>query len=77
MSKWLLRLLQPISPLQLEAELLSLKRLLTGGSPLLLPSTGAASDLALTPASQLYYDADSGGHSRSELGAFVVLRRRR
>lgn len=46
---------------QLEAELLSLKRLLTGGSPLLLPGTGAASDLALTPASQLYYDADSGG----------------
>lgn len=44
---------------QLEGELLSLKRLLTGGSPLLPPGT-AASSLALTPASQLYFDADSG-----------------
>lgn len=48
--------------LQLEGELLSLKRLLTGGSPLLLPGNGAASEMALTPGSQLYYDADSGGH---------------
>lgn len=43
--------------MQLEAELAGLKRLIVGsGSPLLAPGSA----LALTPASQCYWDADSG-----------------
>lgn len=45
--------------LQLESELAGLKRLLLSGTPLGAAS-GSAAAAMLTPASQLWFDADSG-----------------
>lgn len=53
--------LGPVTLLQLEAELLGLKRLLLGGTALAAGSPGALS----TPAGERYWDADSGGCSLS------------